>query len=223
MSRPLLITDCDEVLLYMVAHFKAWLEETQGVDFQMVGNDFSEAMRWRESGDLVAPTEIWGFLRSFFDTEMHRQDPIPGAVEGIATLSQHADVVVLTNLTDRHREMRAEQLANHGIHARVFTNQGPKGPALKAIVEEYAPSRAVFIDDLAQHHASAGADVPHVRRLHLCGEPMLAGRISCAHKAGDAHARIDTWEEATPWLLAELTNTPSSSESGRADKETALK
>ena len=205
MSRPLVISDCDEVLLYMVAPFRDWLGESQGVEFRMVGNDFAGAMRWKDSGEPVEPAEIWGFLRSFFDTEMHRQKPIPGAVEGISALAEHADVVILTNLTDRHREMRFEQLASHGIHARVFTNQGPKGPALKAIMDEYAPSRAVFIDDLAQHHASVGGEVPHIRRLHLCGEPMLADRIACALKAGDAHARIDTWEHALPWLLDELT------------------
>jgi hypothetical protein len=204
MNRPLIISDCDEVLLYMVAPFKAWLEEGQGVTFNMVGNDFAEAMRWRESGEVVAPEEIWGFLRSFFDSEMHRQSPIPGAVEGINALAEHADVVILTNLTDRHRDMRSEQLAGHGIHARVFTNQGPKGPALKAIMEEYQPTCAVFIDDLAQHHASVAEHVPGIRRLHLCGEPMLAGRISCALKAGNAHARIDTWDKALPWLLEEL-------------------
>lgn len=205
MSRPLVISDCDEVLLYMVAHFKDWLAEGQGVTFDMVGNDFAGAMRWSDSGDAVPPEEIWRFLRTFFDTEMPRQKPIPGAVEGINALGEHADVVILTNLTDRHRDMRAEQLANVGINARVFTNQGPKGPALKAIMDEYAPSRAVFIDDLAQHHASVGSEVPHIRRLHLCGEPMLANRISCAHEAGDAHARIDAWEHALPWLLDELT------------------
>ncbi|MGX7951443.1 HAD family hydrolase [Tsuneonella sp. HG249] len=205
MSRPLIISDCDEVLLYMVAPFRDWLAESQGVEFRMVGNDFSQSMRWEETGELLEPSEIWSFLRGFFDTEMHRQNPIPGAVEGMTALSEHADVVVLTNLTDRHRDMRFEQLANHGIHARVFTNQGPKGPALKAIMEEYAPSRAVFIDDLAQHHASAVETVPHLRRLHLCGEPMLASRIACAHEAGHAHARIDTWAEALPWLLDELT------------------
>lgn len=204
-GRPLVISDCDEVLLYMIGPFRDWLHESQGVDFALVGNDFSQAMRWKQSGELVEPEEIWGFLRAFFDTEMGRQTPIPGAVEGIAALAQHADVVILTNLTDRHREMRFEQLAGHGIDARVFTNQGPKGPALKAIVEEYAPSRAVFIDDLAQHHRSVAEVVPHVRRLHLCGEPMLAERIACAHAAGDAHARIDTWEHALPWLLDEIT------------------
>lgn len=204
MSRPLVISDCDEVLLYMVGPFKEWLEEGQGVSFDMVGNDFAAAMRWQESGEVVAPDDVWRFLRGFFDSEMHRQRPIPGAVEGINALAGHADIVILTNLTDRHRDMRAEQLAAHGIHARVFTNQGPKGPALKAIIDEYQPIRAVFIDDLAQHHTSAGEHVPHIRRLHLCGEPLLAGRIACAHKAGDAHARIDTWDEALPWLLNEL-------------------
>ncbi len=208
MSRPLVISDCDEVLLYMIAHFKDWLEEGQGVNFNLVGNDFGESMRWQETGELVEPVETWRFLRGFFDTEMHRQNPIPGAVEAMGALSEHADVVILTNLTDRHREMRFEQLAGHGIHARVFTNQGPKGPALKAIVEEYAPSRAIFIDDLAQHLKSAGDTVPHVRRLHLCGEPMLADRIACAHKAGDAHARIDSWADALPWLIGEVTREP---------------
>jgi hypothetical protein len=205
MSRPLIISDCDEVLLYMVAPFRDWLAESQGVTFNMVGNDFAGAMTYSGSGDPVPPEEIWRLLRGFFDTEMHRQKPIPGAVEGINALAEHADVVILTNLTDRHRDMRSQQLAGHGIHARVFTNQGPKGPALKAIMDEYAPSRAVFIDDLAQHHASVGGEVPHIRRLHLCGEPMLADRIVCAHQAGDAHARIDTWEHALPWLLDQIT------------------
>lgn len=206
MSRPLIISDCDEVLLHMIAPFKDWLAETQGVDCRLQGNTFGEAMRWQDSGEIVAQDDVWRLLRAFFDSEMHRQAPIAGAVEAVNALAEHADVVVLTNLTDRHRDMRFEQLAGHGIEARVFVNQGPKGPALKAIVEEYAPSRAVFIDDLAQHHKSAAETVPHLRRLHLCGEPLLAPHIACAHAAGDAHARIDTWAEALPWLMAELTS-----------------
>ena len=90
---------------------------------------------------------------------------------------------------------------NVGINARVYTNQGPKGPALKAILDEYGASRAFFIDDLPQHHGSVAEVTPHVTRLHLCGEPMLAPHIDCAHKAGHAHARIDEWAAALPWLL----------------------
>ena len=204
MSRPLVISDCDEVILHMVVHFKDWLEETQGIDFNLVGNNFGEAMRWRESGELVAPNDVWRKLGGFFDTEMDTQLPIAGAVDALNQLSERADVVVLTNLVDFRRDQRAEQLAAHGLNAKVYTNQGPKGPALQKILEEYAPSRAFFIDDLAQHHHSVMETAPDVVRLHFCGEPMIAGAITCAHKEGHADARIDQWNEALPWLMERL-------------------
>ena len=208
MSRPLIISDCDEVLLYMVSPFRDWLSETQGVEFRMEGNDFATALRWQESGEILAPEEIWKKLGGFFDTEMHRQTPIPGAIEGIAALREHADVVILTNLVDKRQEMRKAQLLEHGLDARVFTNQGPKGPALQAILEEYAPSKAIFIDDLAQHHRSAretlGEVGANITTLHLCGEPLLAPHIDCAHRSGLADARIDSWDEALPWLMGEI-------------------
>ncbi|MFZ1742521.1 MAG: HAD family hydrolase [Pontixanthobacter sp.] len=204
MSKPLLISDCDEVLLHMVAPFRDWLAEEEGVVFKMEGNNFANAMRWQESGEPVGERDIWRLLGGFFDTEMHRQNPIDGAIAGINRIAENADVVILTNLNDERQVKRTEQLAAHGVHARVFTNQGPKGPALARIVEEYQPLRTIFIDDLPQHHESVSQDVPHVRRLHLCGEPMLAPHIDCAYEAGHAHARIDRWDEALPWLLREL-------------------
>jgi FMN phosphatase YigB (HAD superfamily) len=204
MSRPLIVSDCDEVLLYMVAPYRDWLAEHQGITFDMSGGEFHRAMKYAESGEPVSTDEIWRLLNLFFDGEMHRQSPVPGAVDAIAALREHADIVVLTNLKDFRQEARTRQLADHGIGLRVFTNQGPKGPALKAIVEEYHPSRAVFIDDLAQHHGSVAELVPQVGRLHLCAEPLLAPHIDCAHRAGHAHARIDDWASALPWLLDRL-------------------
>lgn len=204
MNRPLIISDCDEVLLYMVSPFKDWLAETQGVEFRMNGNDFAQALRWQDSGEVLEPDEIWHKLGLFFDTEMHRQNPIPGAIEGINTLAEDADVVILTNLVDKRQAMRTEQLAGHGLNARVFTNQGPKGPALQNILDEYRPSKAIFIDDLAQHHRSAKETLDEITTLHLCGEPMLAPHIDCAHSSGHADARIDNWAEALPWLRQQL-------------------
>ncbi len=204
MSRPLIVCDCDEVLLHMVAPFRDWLAESQGVTFEMRSNNFAEAMRWTASGEPVEGPEIWRLLRAFFDTEMHRQTAIEGAIEAMAQLSERADVVVLTNLLDDHRDSRQAQLDSHGIAARVFTNQGPKGPALQRIIAEYRPSHTFFVDDLPQHHQSARETVGEVTTLHLCGEPMLAPHIACAHEAGHADARIDSWDEALPWLLARL-------------------
>ena len=114
MSRPLIISDCDEVILHMVAPFKVWLEESQGVDFNLDGGDFSKALKWRDSGEFLAPDEIWRKLGGFFDTEMENQNPIAGSIHALNTLAEEADVVVLTNLVDARRDKRAEQLAAHG-------------------------------------------------------------------------------------------------------------
>ena len=208
MNRPLIISDCDEVLLHMVAHFRDWLGEEHAVDFRMDG-DFGNALTRRESGEIVPQEEVWTLLGGFFDTQMDRQKPIEGALEAIDTLSNQADVVILTNLVDKRQERRREQLLAHGLDARVFTNQGPKGPALQRILDEYQPSRAIFIDDLPQHHQSAretfGKDIT---TLHLVGEPLVAPHIACAHRAGHADARIDDWASALPWLMEQLEKEP---------------
>ena len=202
MSRPLVVTDCDEVLLHMVRHFRDWVGEAHGIEFELNANPFATMVA--RDGEPLPDVEKWRYLDLFFDTEMHRQTAIDGAVAAVAELEREADVVILTNLGDRYHAPRTSQLREHGITVPVFTNQGPKGPALQRIVEQYAPSRAVFIDDLAHHHASAAELLPDVSRLHLCGEPAVAPHIPCAREAGHADARLDTWAEALPWLLETL-------------------
>ena len=59
MNRPLIISDCDEVILHMVSHFKDWLAENEGIDFNLEGGNFAEALRRRDTGELVEQKEIW--------------------------------------------------------------------------------------------------------------------------------------------------------------------
>ena len=203
MSRPLFVTDCDEVLLHFARHFRDWAGEEHGLSFEM-RNAFGQALVDTRTGEPADPKRVWDLLHLFFESEMQRQTPIEGALAALAELRREADVVVLTNIQDRFNAARAAQLLSHGLEARVFTNQGPKGPALRRIVDEFAPSRAVFVDDLAHHIMSAADIVPEIRRLHLCGEPELAPHVPCALESGHAHARIDSWHEALPWLLDTL-------------------
>ena len=204
MTRPLVVTDCDEVLLHMVRHFGEWLGEVHGMEFVLDGNPFAQPMTPRGGGAPLSLEDKWRYLNQFFDDAMDRQTEIDGAAAAVAELSREADVVVLTNLADRYNAARSGQLAAHGIAARVFTNQGPKGPALRRIAAEYAPSRVVFIDDLAHHHESVAQTLPESARLHFCGEPAIAAHVPCALASGHAHARIDRWDEALPWLLETL-------------------
>lgn len=204
MTRPLVVTDCDEVLLHMVRHFRQWLDESHGVDFALEGDPFVQSMRRRDSSADMTEEEVWQLLGDFFDTQMETQTPISGAVEAVTELQRDADVVVLTNLVDHRNQARTRQLRALGIGARVYTNQGPKGEALRRIVEEHGARRAVFVDDIAKHHESAAEIVPHAHRLHFCGEPAIAPHVPCALQGGHAHARIDNWAEALPWILESL-------------------
>ena len=204
MSKPLFVTDCDEVLLYMVTPFKQWLSDTQSIDFDLENGGFEGALTHRADGKKVAAEEIWPLLGGFFDTEMEAQLPMPGAVESLFEIAKIADVVILTNLNHERNEARQDQLKRLGMDYPVYTNQGEKGPPLAKIVGDYQASVSMFIDDLPMHHKSASIHTPDTWRLHMIGEEMLAPQVACAHKAKYAHNRIDTWADALPWILEKL-------------------
>jgi hypothetical protein len=201
MSRPLLISDCDEVLLHMVVPFRDWLDEAHHIHFDLVHGDWGEALRHKHDGTVVERGLVWELLNGFFDTEMDRQQAIDGAVESINALREVADVVILTNLMDHRAEPRAAQLRAVGIEAPVYTNQGGKGEALGRILDEYRPSVAVFVDDLGHQHDSVGELYPDVWRLHFVGEPLLWDRVNPSRFA---HARLDHWSEAEHWIRERL-------------------
>lgn len=199
MSRPLLVTDCDEVLLHMVVPFAEWADEVHAMHFDLDSDNFSYALRHKACGTPVESEAIWPLLQSFFRTEMHRQNPINGATQALAEIAEVADIVVLTNISKEEQAGRVGQLRAIGLDAPVHCNSGPKGEPLARIVAQYAPSVTVFVDDLGMHHDSAAEHVPEVWRLHMVGEPKLTAKIPTARTA---HARIDDWETAKTWILA---------------------
>ncbi|MGC6399886.1 HAD family hydrolase [Sphingomonas sp. FW199] len=195
--KPLLICDCDEVLLHMVRHFADWLDRAHQIDFVLHNSEFGRAMRRRSDGMLVPQEQAWDFLGGFFTTEIHSQTPIPGAIESIQALAKEADIVILTNLIDDHRDRRIDQLARHGLIHRVETNQGGKGHPVRRLMREHGDPVTVFVDDLAVHHQSVAEHAPLAHRLHLVGCDDVA---STTLPAPHAHARIDRWDDAMPWI-----------------------
>ncbi|BAK68459.1 hypothetical protein SLG_37840 [Sphingobium sp. SYK-6] len=200
MSRPLIISDCDEVLMHMVVPFRAWLDELHGIHFSF-SEGFERALRHKDSGDPVERARIWTLLNDFFQTEMHRQTPISGAVATMARLAQRADIVIVTNIGEELATARADQIHRHGLPYRVIGNRGGKGPAVAKLIEETGAPLTLFIDDLANNHASVAQDAPQCWRLHFVGEPEMAPHVDVAH---EAHARIDDWNEAERWINARL-------------------
>lgn len=196
--KPLLITDCDEVLLHMVRHFGSWLDEAHDIEFDLSNHDWGRALRPRD-GRVLEPHASWDYLNGFFPAEMARQTLVPHAREALAAIAEVADIVVLTNLQDHCHSHRVAQLADHGIVHRVVCNQGGKGRPVAALAEEHGASVVVFVDDLAQHHESVARAAPQVHRLHMVSEPLMAPHVP---PAPHAHARIDDWREALAWIEA---------------------
>lgn len=199
-GRPLLISDCDEVILHFVGHFAEWVEEAAGLVFALDAPGFAGALRSRD-GSIVPEERVWPLLDLFFEREMHRQNVVPGAVAALKAVAGHADIVILTNIGDDYQANRVAQLEAFDIRHRVLCNRGGKGRPVLELIEAMNPSAAVFIDDLSVHHESVAKHAPDVWRLHMIAEPRLAGRTP---PAPHAHARIDEWAEALPWILDRL-------------------
>ncbi|QPQ54595.1 HAD family hydrolase [Allosphingosinicella flava] len=204
MSRPLLISDCDEVLLHMVGHFADWLREDHGLTFCLDTPGFVEAVTDTNGRPVPAET-VWPLLDGFFDAQMHRQNVVPGAAEALQAIGAVADIVILTNIGDQYHANRVEQLDRFGIRHRVLCNRGGKGRPVAELIADMAPGPVVFVDDLPVHHESVAKHAPEVWRLHMIAEPRIATHVP---PAPHAHARIDSWEEALPWILMRLERLP---------------
>ena len=198
--RPLLICDCDEVLLHFVTPFSDYLQSVHDLTLNLTSFALTSNVR-RAAGSVIDPPEFPALIGGFFDTHMPTQTPTPGAVVALATLADHADIVILTNLQDHHAAERTHELARLGMPYRVIGNQGPKGKPVAALVAEYGADRVVFVDDLPPHHSSVKAEAPGVHRLHMVADPMLWPVMPAA---SDADARIDRWDDALPHIRSIL-------------------
>ncbi len=199
-GRPLLISDCDDVLLHFAPHFRDWVAEAHRLTFSLDVPAFAGALR-DANGEEVSRERAFALLDLFFDREMHRQQLVAGALAALRTIGAVADIVILTNIGDQYRANRVAQLERFDIRHRVLCNQGGKGRPVVELIEELRPGATVFVDDLPVHHESVAKHAPGVWRLHMVAEPRLA---AITPPAPHAHARIDAWDDALPWILARL-------------------
>jgi hypothetical protein len=199
-DRPLIVTDCDEVLLHFAIPFRAYLGEVHEMELAFTSFSLAGSIRRRACGSALDQAEFEPLLDGFFETHMPTQTPVPGAVEALAELSRDCDIVVLTNIVDAVALRRSHELERLGMPYPVRGNRGPKGRPVAALAEgRIGP--VVFIDDLPPHHASVAKHAPHVHRLHMIADPELQALIPAAP---DAHVRIDDWHAAHSHIRALL-------------------
>jgi beta-phosphoglucomutase-like phosphatase (HAD superfamily) len=197
-DRPLLICDADEVLVQFASTFETYLDE-QGYNISFASFALSGNIRRIDNGEAASRKHVNQLVDAFFADRVEACPPVPGAVDALKQLSERADIVVLTNIPAAQEARRAAALAAQGMAFKVYSNEGPKGPAVKLLAG--ARRRVAFVDDMPPHHQSVAETISHVHRLHLVADMRLRSLIPAAPHA---HARIDDWHEALPHLLTVL-------------------
>jgi hypothetical protein len=192
-GRPLVVTDADEVLLSFVGGLERFLAERELV-FDMASYRIHGNIRRRDSGEAVPDEEVSALLKGYsLSPHWLAMEPIPGAPEALARLSQNAQIVVLTNMPAHRVEDRTRCLARHDLHYPVIANEGGlKGPALAHLAAR-ARAPVAFLDDLPPNIVSARQAVPRSRLIHFLGEPRLAPHLPTPPEADH---RIMAWDEA---------------------------
>ncbi len=199
-DRPLIITDCDEVLMHFAQPFAAYLDAVHDMELKFRSFSLAGSITRRASGASLEQADVEPLIDSFFDTHIHTQEPVEGAVDALTRLSEIADIVILTNIKEVVRLARSHELDRLGMPYPVLPNQGPKGMPVAALAAERTGA-VVFIDDLPPHHSSVAKRAPQVQRLHMVADPVLRDLLP---PAPDAHARIDDWATAEGWIRERL-------------------
>lgn len=192
--RPLLICDADEVLLYFAQAFERYLSiNGYTIDF----SSFALTGNIRDArGVALDALTVKDKVAAFFADDIESCTPVTGAAASLQRLSLHADIVILTNIPAAQRARREAALAGHGMPYPVFTNEGSKGEAVRALAAGRQAAVA-FIDDLPPHHSAVLRSAPHVHRIHMVADERLRRLVP---PASDAHVRLDDWVDAQAYL-----------------------
>ncbi|MEL7526533.1 MAG: hypothetical protein AAFN16_12210 [Pseudomonadota bacterium] len=199
-DNRLIICDVDEVILHLIRHLEDYLHARDLVflnhQYRLTGNIARAADRGVLSADQVK-----GHLLAFFDEISDAQDLVDGAAQALGALSEHWDIVLLTNLPGSHNKPAREKLLTKlGIPFPVVTNSGPKGGAVAALAANRM-GPVVFIDDSPTNHSSVQASLPSSVQIQF-----IADQRFLAATQPDGHIDLLTgdWQETAVFIRSIL-------------------
>lgn len=198
-TRPLLVLDVDDVVLEFLPPFMRYLNaqdmELRLDSFRLHGN-----VRLLGSGAEVDAERVTQMITDFFDVQADWQLPAAGAADAIAGMAEAAEIVLLTAMPHRHREVRRRHLDALGFPYPLVTTERAKGPALRQLRGDGARPIA-FVDDIPHNLVSARAALADANLFHLIVTPGLRALLP---PLPDTIHPVDSWAEAAPKIRAAL-------------------
>lgn len=198
-GRPLIVTDCDEVLMQFLVGLELYLE-TQGLWLDLQSYALTGNIKRRDTNAAIEPVEMPELMKGFFASSTRSLIAVPGAAEALKTLSARAQVVVLTNVPFSEKETRASSLAEQGMDYPVIANKGLKGGAVRKLAD-MVDAPVFFLDDIPHNIASVAKAHDACHLLHFIADKRLAKLMG---QAPDSHFHTTEWPEAHDFIAARL-------------------
>jgi hypothetical protein len=199
-GRPLIVTDCDEVLMQFLVGLELYLE-TQGLWLDLKSYALTGNIKRRDTNEAIDPSEMPELMKSFFATSTNALIAVPGAADALKALSARAQVVVLTNVPFSEKETRAKNLAAQGMDYPVIANKGLKGGAVRKLAD-MVDAPVFFLDDIPHNIASVAKAHDACHLLHFIADQRLAKLMG---QAPDSHFHTTDWQLARIFIEDRMT------------------
>ena len=197
--RPLLVLDVDDVLIEFIRPFPNYLKskgyELRLETFRLHGNIYDTATAAPVERDLASQ-----LIDGFYASQADWQTMARGAAEALESFGGRAEIVLLTAMPHRHRDIRRRHLDTLGLRYPLLTTEAPKGPAIAAL--RGPTGRAVaFVDDMPNNLASVGKHVPDAHLFHLMADNSLRKLMP---PAASGVTVVSDWADAAPKIARAL-------------------
>ncbi len=136
-------------------------------------------------------------ILEFFEAHAGNQRLVPGAADALRSLSQLADIVLLTNLPgSANKPVRQALLASHGISYPLITNRGPKGGAVAALAAGRRQP-VVFIDDSPSNLRSVRASLADAVLIQFIADKRFLDK---AEPLDGLHLKTNDWSRTRAYI-----------------------
>ena len=194
-AAPLLIVDVDEVLAHFMAGFERYVGR-HGYEMRIDRFALFQNLYRPGEADHIDFETGKALFDDFFRHGADDLDPVEGAADALATLSQRAGVVILTNAPAHALESRTGWLSKHGFDYPMILHSGLKGPTIAGLAARTA-GPAAFIDDLLPNLESSAESAPAVARFQIIADQRLR---PFAPTVPDRHDLHEDWTTLGPAL-----------------------
>jgi|TARA_B110000967_G_scaffold209985_1_gene269219 hypothetical protein len=200
-SKPLLISDADEVILDFLGSFEKYLLTFNlKIDlstYSLLGNIFDI-----NSNEPVSKEEVTLHIEGFFKKHTKDISFSIGAYENLKKIENELNfqIIILTNIPVSRRQDRIHCFRKNNLEYPIIANIRSKGPTIRKIISGFK-NKVFFIDDMIFNLESANTETPEVKLIHYVSDKRLAKLLKTPKKIA---TRAESWDEIYRYIKNEV-------------------